>query len=120
MSQMITQCSSCQSNSVYVKSIECSDCATLFSGEFDIPLLLKLPKDDLQFIFDFVKCSGSLKEMAAQQKVSYPTLRNRLNTLIESLEAMDVQRDSAKDDVLKLVENGTLSVKEAATMLVKL
>ncbi|MDF1646855.1 MAG: DUF2089 family protein [Legionellaceae bacterium] len=120
MSHIITKCPSCDSSKLKIKNIECSDCSTVFSGAFDIPSLLKLPKDDLQFVFDFVKCSGSLKEMARQQGVSYPTLRNRLNTLIEALETMDIHKDSAKTEILELVEKGQLSAKEAASMLIKL
>ena len=120
MSHIITKCPSCDSSKLKIKNIECSNCTTVFSGEFEIPPLLKLPKNDLQFVFDFVKCSGSLKEMAGKQGVSYPTLRNRLNSLIEALETMDMQKDSAKAEILQLVEDGKLSAKEAATMLIKL
>ncbi len=120
MSKLITSCPSCDGSKLQIKSIECSTCDTAFSGEFEIPPLLKLPKEELQFVFDFVKCSGSLKEMARQQGVSYPTLRNRLNTLIGRLDAIDVQADSDKTKILKMVEEGKLSAKEAAAMLIKL
>lgn len=120
MSKIITQCPSCSGTKLQVTNIECADCATLFAGKFDIPPLLKLPEEDLQFIFDFVKCSGSLKEMAAKQSVSYPTLRNRLNTLIDTLENLSMKQEGSKTEILQLLEEGKISAVEAAKMLTKL
>ena len=120
MGKIITQCPSCNSTKLQVTKIECLDCATQFAGQFEIPPLLKLQEDDLQFVFDFVKCSGSLKEMAVKQSVSYPTLRNRLNALIETMENLEIQREGSKAEILQLVEEGKLSAKDAAKMLNKL
>lgn len=120
MGEIITKCPSCGNKKLQVTEIECTTCETRFSGQFEIPALLTLPKEDLQFIFDFVKCSGSLKEMGARQHVSYPTLRNRLNKLIEALDCVETQQNITKSEILQLVEAGKLSAKEAAVMLVKL
>jgi hypothetical protein len=120
MGKIITQCPSCNSTSLQVSKIECLECNTQFAGQFAIPALLKLQEDDLQFVLDFVKCSGSLKEMASKQGVSYPTLRNKLNVLIETLERIDVQQENSKEDILKLVEEGKLTASDAAKMLSKL
>lgn len=120
MGKIITQCPSCSCTKLQVSKIECLDCNTQFAGQFSIPALLKLQEDDLQFVLDFVKCSGSLKEMAVKQSVSYPTMRNKLNALIELLEHIDVQQENSKEDILKLVEAGKLSALEAAKMLRKL
>jgi hypothetical protein len=46
---------------------------------------MQLPDDDIAFICDFVKCSGSLKEMAHKLGLSYPTVRNRLDDIITTL-----------------------------------
>ena len=120
MGKLITHCPSCDSVKLHVSKIECVDCNTVFEGKFEIPSLLKLPEEDLHFIFDFVKCSGSLKEMAAKQNVSYPTLRNRLNALIEAIEDLEVKREGSKTEILQLLEEGKISAKDAAKMLQKL
>lgn len=120
MGKIITHCPSCNSSKLHVEKIDCEDCNTKFEGKFDIPALLKLPEDDLQFIIDFVKCSGSLKEMANIQDVSYPTLRNRLNHLIDSIEQLELKQESSKTSVLQLLEEGKITAKEAAAMLKKL
>ncbi len=120
MGKIISQCPSCNSPHVQVAKIECPDCHTLFEGRFDIPFLLKLSEEDLTFILDFVKCSGSLKEMAAKQKISYPTLRNRLNMLIDTLDNLEIKTKSSKEEILQLLETGKITAIDAAKMLNKL
>lgn len=111
MGKIITQCPACKSSNLNVVKIECSDCNTRFEGQFEISALLKLPEDDLQFILDFVKCSGSLKDMAAIQKVSYPTLRNRLNALIENLENMEIKKKTLKKKFYNCLRTVKLPLK---------
>ncbi len=120
MGKIVTQCPSCESTKLHVTKIECVGCNTIFEGKFDIPSLLKLSVEDLGLILDFVKCSGSLKEMAAKQNVSYPTLRNRLNALIETIESLEVNIQGSKAEILQLLEEGKISAKDAAKMLQKL
>ncbi len=44
-----------------------------------------LEEEDVAFIRRFLLASGSLKEMAAQYGVSYPTVRLRLDRLIQKI-----------------------------------
>jgi hypothetical protein len=120
MGKIITQCPACASSALEVVKIECTNCNTKFEGQFEISPLLRLREHDLQFILDFVKCSGSLKDMAIIQKVSYPTLRNRLNTLINTLGSLELNQETSKDNILQLLEEGKISAKDAAIMLKKL
>ena len=48
--------------------------------------LENLNDDDLLFIKQIVLHSGSLKEVANYYGVTYPTLRNKLNSLIQKIE----------------------------------
>ena len=51
-----------------------------------IPVWMEaLEDEDVAFIRRFVLASGSLKEMAAQYGVSYPTVRLRLDRLIQKI-----------------------------------
>jgi hypothetical protein len=52
---------------------------------FDMPRLAKLSTEEQDFILQFIKVSGSLKEMAKLLKLSYPTVRNRLDEIIERI-----------------------------------
>src|SRR6476660_6514920 len=48
-----------------------------------------LDEEDLAFIKRFVLFSGSLKDLAQAYEVSYPTLRLRLDRLIQKIKILD-------------------------------
>ncbi|MCY2966203.1 MAG: DUF2089 family protein [Planctomycetota bacterium] len=55
-----------------------------------IPDWLKpLDEDDLQFLRRFLLNSGSLKDLAADYGISYPTIRGRLDRLIAKVRAAE-------------------------------
>lgn len=47
----------------------------------------RLGDEDLEFARQFIMASGSLKEMASRYGVSYPTIRLRLDRLIQKIES---------------------------------
>jgi len=77
-------CPSCQT-SLKVKSLTCDHCLTEVTGLYELPVLSRLKPDEQDFILQFVKYSGSLKDMAKYLKLSYPTVRNRLDDVIDRL-----------------------------------
>ena len=77
-------CPSCQSQ-LSVTELSCTECSTKVSGSYLLPLLLQIPEEEQQFILDFFLSSGSLKEMANQMGKSYPTVRNKLDDIIEKI-----------------------------------
>lgn len=53
--------------------------------------LTGLSDEDAAFIKRFVLASGSLKELAKAYGISYPTVRLRLDRLIEKIKVLDSQ-----------------------------
>lgn len=51
--------------------------------------LVNLESEDISFIKKFLLASGSLKEVAKNYHVTYPTLRLRLDRLIEKIKIND-------------------------------
>ncbi len=51
-----------------------------------------LSDEDLAFVKRFVLSSGSLKELAGAYGVTYPTIRLRLDRLIQKIKIVDDQR----------------------------
>ena len=85
----------------------------------NIPLWMKnLDEEDLAFIRKFVLASGSLKEMAEQYKVTYPTVRLRLDRLIQKIE---LGEKTEEDPYITLIKNLALKKEisfDAAKQLV--
>lgn len=55
--------------------------------------ILALEKEDVAFMKNFVLKSGSLKEIARLYEVSYPTVRLRLDKLIQKIELGDKKEE---------------------------
>jgi hypothetical protein len=84
MKRLPTSCPSCDGR-LAVKQLRCEECETEVDGLYPLPALASLGQEEQEFILEFIKASGSLKEMASILKVSYPTVRNRLDEIIERL-----------------------------------
>ncbi len=99
--------------------LACDACRTHLEGTFDLPVLLRLAPEDLDFVVRFVRTSGSLKAMAKAYGQSYPTIRNRLDAIIEQLGSVDHvdARDDERHRILDALARGTLSVVAAERRL---
>ena len=67
-----------------------------------------LEEEDLVFIKKFVLASGSLKEMAGEYGVTYPTVRLRLDRLIQKIK---LNEDTAADPYVSLIKRMTVNDK---------
>lgn len=72
-------------------SLSCDECSTIVSGKFQLPGLALLNTAEQRFIISFVKSSGSLKDMAQQLGLSYPTVRILLDDLIVKLSTIETE-----------------------------
>ena len=63
----------------------CGRCRVQIEAEFGLSRLGALPIEHQRFIELFVLAGGSLKEIAEQTGVSYPTVRSRLDKVIAAL-----------------------------------
>jgi len=81
--------------------------------------LRDLGDDDLEFVQRLVLASGSLKDVAALYGVSYPTIRGRLDKLIDRLRARVEGRppDQMADLLADLIARGEIAASAAKTVL---
>lgn len=116
MSRLPAHCPSCSAQ-LHIRRLGCPSCNTQLEGEFELPGVLQLPPEDLAFVTEFVRASGSLKEMARIEGQSYPTIRNRLNQIIERLNQASNTRELKQHEILDAVASGQLSAQQAARLL---
>ncbi len=86
-------------------------------GEFELPALSRLTIEDQMFVIAFIRCHGSIKEMEALFGISYPTVKNRLNRIAQTLEFVEINPPSSKADILARLERGEIGVDEAEKQL---
>ena len=70
--------------------------------------MANLEDEDVSFIKRFLLASGSLKEMASQYGVTYPTVRLRLDRLIQKIQIND---NSETDPYVSLIKRLAVSDK---------
>ena len=93
---MPTNCPGC-GRILKVVKLACGDCGTAVEGDFDLSLLGRLDAEDQEFILSLLKSSGSLKDMARLYGISYPTVRNRLDVLIEKVKSLEAKVTKRKE-----------------------
>ena len=91
-----TICPACGSQ-LKVKSLICEKCDTEIQGQYELSALASLSPDDQEFILEFMKASGSLKDLATLHQLSYPTIRNRLDEIIERVRLAENRSKSRKE-----------------------
>lgn len=80
--------------------------------------MAELDEEDVAFIRRFLLASGSLKEVAGEYGVSYPTVRLRLDRLIQKIR---LGEDRATDPYVALIKRLAVSDKvdfDAAKILI--
>ena len=83
-----TVCPSCR-GLLKVGRLCCPGCGTTVEGEFGLPILARLDVEEQAFVVNLVKFNGSLKDLARVYGVSYPTVRNRLDAVIEKVKGLE-------------------------------
>jgi hypothetical protein len=100
-----------------VTAVRLKDQGIDIRGEFELPPLAGLRFEDQVFVSEFVRCHGSIKYMEKAFGVSYPTVKNRLNRIVQQLHLVEVEQVSERDEVFDLLERGQISVQEATERL---
>jgi len=79
----------------------------------------ELDDEELAFVRRFVLASGSLKEVAAQYGVSYPTVRRRLDRLIAVVEALERSAEASRVErtVRTMLAAGRIDAEAARRIL---
>jgi len=70
--------------------------------------MINLDNEDVSFIKKFIMSSGSLKEVATQYGVTYPTVRLRLDRLIQKIQ---INEDTSNEPYIALIKRLALNEK---------
>jgi len=114
MTTLPHSCPSCGQTMVIVK-LSCPDCGTEVSGEFNLCPVCKLDEEFHKLFDTFLRARGNLKQVQRELKVSYPTVRARIDKLFFEL---DKKREiPPAKDILKKLRQGEINVDEAENLL---
>lgn len=115
-----------------ISKLSCTFCPTKIEGEFSSSKFCRLPAELLVFTETFIKCRGNIKEVEKELGISYPTVRSRLDSVIEALgyggekvresgyEKINSSEEALRrQEILESLERGEISAQEAALQMRK-
>lgn len=84
----------------------------------DFPIWLnELEHEDFEFMRQFILNSGSLKSMAKYYDVSYPTIRLRIDRLIQKVNSVKSEEDQYISLIKDLALEGDMSYETAKKLI---
>jgi hypothetical protein len=124
---VISTCPVCSSE-LAITRLQCRGCGTAIEGEFNVGRFGRLSREQLTLLESFLRARGNAKELERELKVSYPTVRARIDSLVRALgladgpSAGDESEDRGESselrrDVLERLARHEISADEAASLL---
>lgn len=118
MKKIISRCPVCNSELTVVR-LKCDSCDTVIENNFRLSKFDYLSDEELYFTETFIRCRGNIKEVEKELGISYPTVRAKLDAVIKKLgyEAGTDEREVKREEILKALENGEITAKQAIAQL---
>ena len=115
--EVLGKCPVCSKDLEVVK-LNCRNCGTSIEGHFNLCRFCLLTKEQKEFAEIFIKNRGNIKEIEREMGISYPTVKNKLESLIEALGyKSQPEEPEYKKDVLQKLYNGEITAEEAIKMM---
>lgn len=121
MKRVLPRCPVCESD-LTVTGLACPSCRTRIEGSFAVCKFCRLDPEHLAFLEVFLRCRGVIRDVERALGVSYPTVRGKLDALLEALGLLVEARaesdaSQTRRNVLQALEAGDISVDEALRRL---
>ena len=128
---VISTCPVCSSE-LSITRLQCRGCGTAIEGDFNVGRFGRLSREQLGLLESFLRARGNAKELERELKVSYPTVRARIEALVRALGLTDGAPigDGGEDglgssgdaselrrDVLERLARHEITADEAAVLL---
>lgn len=96
-----------------IERMVCRDCGLAVEAEVEVAALGQLDLEDQVFVTAFLRSHGSIKRMEALFGISYPTVKNRLNRIVNHLDASFIAPRTDNAETLDRLARGEITVDEA-------
>ena len=119
------QCPVC-SGELAITRLECSHCGTRVEGRFEPSPFARLTPEQQEFVTIFLRARGNIKEVERELSISYPTVRARLDAVLEALgyrvdrSAVEEEaraKQARRKEVLDRLNRGEITAEEAVAAL---
>ncbi|NMB46158.1 MAG: DUF2089 domain-containing protein [Firmicutes bacterium] len=113
-------------NPMQVTGLHCQSCDSSLNGSFELCKFCRLTEEQQWFVEVFIAARGNIKEVERILGISYPTVRSRLDGIVEGL-GYAVQHSSDQKDsdlepeerrqILEALDRGDIDAEEAIRRL---
>lgn len=112
------QCPICGGEN-HVTRFQCTKCHTAVEGEFVLNKFSKLSEEQLRIVELFLLHRGNMKEMEKSLNISYPTVRNKLEEIVETLGHTTKKHELAnsREEILQKLSAKEITADEAVELL---
>jgi hypothetical protein len=105
---VISTCPVCSSE-LSITRLQCRGCGTAIEGEFNVGRFGRLNREQLALLESFLRSRGNAKELERELKVSYPTVRARIESLVRALGLADgAEPDESAEGIARAGESAEL------------
>jgi hypothetical protein len=133
MRKILEECPTCGGR-LLATELSCTACDTVIHGRYEPCLFCRLSPEDLAFLELFVRNRGNVKEMERELGISYWSIRNRLDEVVDRLDAGEPAAapsgeaapprpagapGRARQAILERLDRGEITVAEAAEQLAR-
>jgi hypothetical protein len=94
--EVIATCPVCD-HRLEVTRLHCAECDTTLEGRFTVGRFGRLNREQLGLLETFLRARGNLRDLERELGISYPTVRNRLESLLRALGLTDLSSRDADD-----------------------
>lgn len=114
----VSKCPVCSSR-LFISKLKCKKCGTIIENDFEMSKFEYLSQNQLKFIEVFLKNRGNIKDVEKELGISYPTVRSKLDEVINALGYTSEEPAKDKEKIISMLENGKISADQAIEMLKK-
>lgn len=119
MVKQISHCPLCDGPLQPVK-LSCTACELTLEGRLPASRLALLATEQQEFVEAFLLARGNIKEVERGLGISYPTVRKRLDQVVEALGHAPAAARKAQEQILDAIEAGEMTPHDAITAMRKL
>jgi hypothetical protein len=99
--------------------LKCDLCDLALEGNVPTSKLSLLSSEQQRFAEAFLVARGNIKNVEKELNISYPTVRKKLNEVIEALGYAPQEELMKRSEILDAIERGEISAREGAELLRK-